>query len=405
MWPHTVDWKNLRFGVEIEFIGGQPGEVVLLPGWTMALDEHQVDAEGWESGSELQSPPLNWSDRAEIGAMLARLRDAGLSVNWSCGLHVHVGIEPWGQELVLPLLDAALAVQDALQALVCTTAHRMIYCLPVTAAMRERYRALPARDCLVRRGRPQSHRCGINTAAWFDNGTVEIRYPNATLDEAEALRTVELCLRFVAAVGANLSLPVGAGAPVLARALGAPEGGYPAPQPAPLWHREQAWLEAALIPVLAPRCEALVPAGEILEIRPVPGGALEVAVEQLPGNRLLRFHFTPGPSGWAIWSSPDGAPLAIRRAAPEDAQAVRSLLHQAHAAGVHPERGGAGYGARLIAFAENCARRKGWTRLQLDTPITHPWLPGFYRRLGYQPVGTAHWEGKQYDSVIMEKAL
>jgi GNAT superfamily N-acetyltransferase len=453
MWPHAVDWKDLRFGVEIEFIGGRPGDVALLPGWRMALDEHQVDGEGCESGSELQSPRLRWGDRAEIGAMLAQLRAAGAVVNWSCGLHVHVGIEPWGQDMVLPLLNAALVAQDALRRLLRTPEHRMIYCLPVTPTMRERYQTSPDRDCLVHRGRPQSHRCGINTAAWFDKGTVEIRYPNATLDESEVLRTVELCLRFVAGVGAGLSFP--AEAEALARVLGAPESGYPAPLPAPLWYREQAWLEAALIPVLAPLCEALVPEGEILAIRPIPGGALEVAVEH-PANRLLWFHFTPVPSGWTVWSSPGGVPLAIRRTALADAPVVRDLLHRAHtvnltagfnfsaatislekmeewiaegegyvltegdqivgtvtlwperslgALGVDPERGGAGYGTKLIAFAENCARRKGWTRLRLDTPVTHPWLPRFYRQLGYEPVGVTHWEGKKYDSVIMEKAL
>lgn len=453
MWPENVDWQTLRFGVEIEFIGGQPRQVALLPGWNMALDEHQVDGDGCESGSEMQTPPLRWSDRAEIGTMLARLRATGAEVNWSCGLHVHVGIEAWGQDLVLPLVDAALAMQDGLKTLLRTPEHRLIYCLPVIPAMRERYMAAPVRDSVVRKGRPQSHRCGINAASWFDKGTVEIRYPNATLDEAELLRTVELCLRFVAAVGAGLSLPAEAGE--LARALGAPEEGYPAPRPAPLWQREQAWLEAALIPVLAPMCEGLVPEGEILEIRPVPGGALEVAVED-PANRLHRFHFTPGPAGWAVWSAPNGMPLVIRRSTGDDAPAVRDLLHRAHAAnlaagfnfsaatigmqemqewiargegyvlaegerivgtvtlwddgrvgalGVDPERSGAGYGARLMAFAENCARRKGWARLKLDTPITHPWLPEFYRRLGYWQVGTAHWEGKRYDSVIMDKAL
>lgn len=41
--------------------------------------------------------------------MLARLRKAGARANWDCGLHVHVSLEPWGEAMVLPLVDAALA--------------------------------------------------------------------------------------------------------------------------------------------------------------------------------------------------------------------------------------------------------------------------------------------------------
>lgn len=285
-----ADWQDLRFGVEIEFVGGEdPSTVELLPGWIMSLDEHQVDGNGEASGSELKPPPMLWRDRAQICAMLARLRARGARANWSCGLHVHVGLS--GQGMVLRLVDAALAHQDALRQLLQTAPDRLIYCPPVTAEQRRRYLAEPGRRALVHRGRPQSHRCGINTAAWFDIGTVEIRYANGSLDDDEVLRTIELCLRFVAAVGAGV-LPAPAGA-ALAAALGAPAGGYPPPQAAPLWYRQQAWLEEALIPVLAP----LVPEGEILHIRPVEGGCLIVDLDPEAGPEL-QVKVRPLPNGW-----------------------------------------------------------------------------------------------------------
>ena len=283
MWPKAVDWQDLRFGVEIEFVGGDPAGVELLPGWQMAFDELQVDDAGEDSGAELKPPPLLWRDRDQIRVMLGRLRATGARANWSCGLHVHVGLEPWGQDIVLPLVDAALAHQHALRRLLRVAGDRLIHCPPIVPAMRERYLAHPGRAALVRPGRPQSQRCGINAASWFDLGTVEIRYPNGSLEYREVVSAVELCLRFVAAVGAGrvvhpatmdstLENAEPEDAVALAELLGAPRDGYPPPQPAPLWHRERMWLEDALVPVIEPMVRARLPGAEILAIRPVPAG-------------------------------------------------------------------------------------------------------------------------------------
>lgn len=64
------------------------------------------------------------------------------------------------------------------------------------------------------------------------------------------LRTVELCLRFVAGVGGGRHLP--GEPPALAAALGAPADGDPPPEAAPLWYRERLWLEEALMATLRP---------------------------------------------------------------------------------------------------------------------------------------------------------
>lgn len=299
MWPKAIDWQELRFGVEIEFVEGDPAGVPLLPGWVMDRNERQVDDAGEDSGAELRPPPLLWRDREQIRVMLARLTATGARANWSCGLHVHVGLEPWGQDIVLPLIDAALAHQDALRRLLRTAEDRRIHCPPVVPEMRRRYLANPQREALVHRGRPQSHRCGINAAAWFDFGTVEIRYPNGSLDYREVVNTVELCLRFVAAVGAGrLPGPSEADGAALAAFLGAPAEGYPPPQPAPLWHRERMWLEEALIPVLEPLVRARLPGAEILSIRPVANGFRVTAEDS--EERRTAFLARPGPEGWSL---------------------------------------------------------------------------------------------------------
>ncbi|MFF2885835.1 amidoligase family protein [Paenibacillus sp. NPDC057967] len=296
MWPQSVDWKDLTFGVEIEFVGGQPEQCELLPGWIMSLEERQLDETGLESGSELKPPPLLWTDREQIRIMLDRLQAQGATANWSCGLHIHVGLASWGQDIVPRLLDAALQCQETIQKLLTTSPHRRIFCPPITPEMKERYEALPQEESVRHFGRPQSHRCGINTAAWFDIQTVEIRYANGSLDYEEVLATVELCLRFVAAVGEGRSLS--SDFKELAAQLGAPLTGYPPPLPPPRWFEERTWLEDSLIPVLTSMAAELVQDGEIHHILPVPEGFL-LAVEDREGQ-LSTFIIQPPAAEWKV---------------------------------------------------------------------------------------------------------
>ncbi len=285
MWPKIVPWTDLRFGVECEFVGGDATSVPLLDGWVMQTHEVQYDEDGRQTGGELLPPPLRWTQRAQIRTMLARLRKAGARANWDCGLHVHVGLEPWGEAMVLPLVDAALTTQEALAALLQTPDYRRSVCPPLTAAMRVRYAAQPGREALRRFGRPEAHRCGINAAAWYDKGTVEIRYGNGSLVYSEVARTVALCLRVVAAVGAGRALPADPAA--LAQVLAVPLHGYPPPQPVPLWRRRQVWLEEALRPALDPLALADRPGAEVHHLEPEPGGAIAVLIEHAD-NRLER---------------------------------------------------------------------------------------------------------------------
>jgi len=289
-----VDWKELQFGVEIEFVGGSPAQVELLPGWIMSLDERQIDDTGNESGSELKPPPIKWEDREQIREMLTRLQETGAEANWNCGLHVHVGLGPWGQEAIPRFIEAALLYQEAVKSLLNTSEDRLQYCPPVTQEMYERFISDPGSAALYRKGRPQSHRCGINLAAWYDIGTVEIRYANGSLDYNEVINTVELCLRFVVGVGAACALSPDPRQ--MAIELGAPLSGYPPPKPAPQWYRERIWLEHALVPVLAPLASSLVPDGEILYILPRPDGIV-VTIEDADGDSHKHLLHLPS-TGW-----------------------------------------------------------------------------------------------------------
>lgn len=296
MWPRDVPWDSLRFGIEFEFVGADPEKVELVPGWTMDTGESQRALSGDWSGAEIKPGKLVWADREQIGKTLDALRAAGGDVNWSCGLHVHVGLDPWGADILLPLIDAALTTQVALRELFQTPSDRLLFAPAVTQAQREAWIATPGEDALNHAGRPQGSRSGVNVAAWYEFETVEIRFPNATMDPDEACRTVELCLRWVAAVGAGRTLP--SGASELAAALDVPETGYPPPHPQPLWHKREEQLTELLFPVLQPLVEAEVPGAEILFVRPTPEG---LYVKTDLGDRTNhRFMFRASADGFEL---------------------------------------------------------------------------------------------------------
>lgn len=297
MWPRDAPWDSLRFGVEIEFVQADPASVSLPPGWTMDTSEQQRILSGAYSGAEAKPGKLTWGERGQIGSTFAALREAGGAVNWSCGLHVHVGLEPWGRDVLAPLVDAALATQGALRTLLRTAPHREVFAPDVTPALRDAWRVDPDHDDALRhRGSPLSSRCGVNVAAWYDFETVEIRFGNATLDPDAAYRTVQLCLCWVAAVGADRALP--SDPAELAATLGVPRTGYPPPHPEPVWHERERALTELLRPVLQPMIAAEVPGAEILFVRPTAEG-LYAKTDR--GNRdNHRFWFRPHAGGFAL---------------------------------------------------------------------------------------------------------
>lgn len=72
---------------------------------------------------------------------------------------------------------------------------------------------------------------------------------------------------------------------------------------------------------------------------------------------------------------------------------------------VCPDRQGQGLGRALLHFAEGVARERGVATLRLDTAKPATDLIELYTRAGYRIFGERHWQGKTYDSVIMEKVL
>ncbi len=243
---NDVDWQTLPFGVEIEFVGARLGDIHLPEGWDWRDEDALYDEAGQPvpelvapdvRGGEVGSPILTWARRDEIAEVTRQLRAAGGVANWSCGVHIHVSIEPWGKRLLLPLLDAVLATEDALRGLLQPAPHRAVYTPCTTPAMRDMLLRATTPELFetdfVYGDEPWSQRGGVNLRAWADYGTVEFRLPNGSLDEGEISQTVKLCLKWVTAVGGGETLPTTPDA--LADALGVPRTGYPPPQTAPDW--------------------------------------------------------------------------------------------------------------------------------------------------------------------------
>lgn len=76
-----------------------------------------------------------------------------------------------------------------------------------------------------------------------------------------------------------------------------------------------------------------------------------------------------------------------------------------HQFAVDPDVQRQGLGRRLVAACERWAREHGYKRMALDTAEPATALRTLYERLGYAEVAQVQWDGKNYRSVIMEKAL
>ncbi len=72
---------------------------------------------------------------------------------------------------------------------------------------------------------------------------------------------------------------------------------------------------------------------------------------------------------------------------------------------VDPPLQGRGLGARLMAFAEGEARRRGLLSVRLDTAMGFAPLVDWYRRQGYVIVSAAKYTDVPHFSVILEKRI
>ena len=76
-----------------------------------------------------------------------------------------------------------------------------------------------------------------------------------------------------------------------------------------------------------------------------------------------------------------------------------------HQFGVEPEFQRRGIGRRLMAAAEDHARRKGGAEFACDTAVPATHLIAMYEGMGFEVVGRANFDDTNYESVILAKGL
>ena len=87
--------------------------------------------------------------------------------------------------------------------------------------------------------------------------------------------------------------------------------------------------------------------------------------------------------GWFLMIEEDNALCGCVYVEPRGSRAYLGLLS------IHPQRQGMRLGARLVAAAEEEARRRSLDAMDLNIVNVREELPGFYRKLGYSETGTS----------------
>jgi len=72
---------------------------------------------------------------------------------------------------------------------------------------------------------------------------------------------------------------------------------------------------------------------------------------------------------------------------------------------ITPKLARQGLGSIIMDFCEQLANDEKYEAVQLDTAKPAKHLVDWYQSRGYKIVGEKHWDGKTYDSFIMEKTL
>ncbi len=116
------------------------------------------------------------------------------------------------------------------------------------------------------------------------------------------------------------------------------------------------------------------------------GGAMG---ETMVGTVMVRGPYRPGVDAWYLDT-------------PWYTRADTAILSQF---AVDPRCQGQGLGARLMLAAEAWAAHQGMAHVALDTAKPAEHLQRRYAGSGYVPMCEIQWEGKNYASVLMVKAL
>lgn len=227
--------KNLKYGVEIEFMGitrEAAAEIVAdffgagyfygggeLKGRDIADNDQRlwrivrdasIEAYSDEEQCELVTPILTYSDLGILQQLVTKLKAAGARVNKSCGLHIHVDAKNFAPQAVVNLVTLIGSKEQLLYRALGIPKDRMRYCKRINdelvqtilekkpESMEELKRAWYLESPYETvEGKYHSTRYhGLNLHAMFTKGTIEFRLFNSTLEA----NTVKAYVQFVLAL-------------------------------------------------------------------------------------------------------------------------------------------------------------------------------------------------------------
>jgi hypothetical protein len=196
--------EDLTFGVEIEIRGKDVkgnhvsyGDVENVLG--QRFSKWMVESEhcGWE----IVSPILKGDDGVdELWRLVNALKDGGFTVDSSCGLHVHIGVEGFHPDKVKAILGAYAAHEERFDELMHVERHQSEYARPVERCFRNMDEVRKQRT-ITGVGRCQYHRYSkLNVKAFSRHKTIEIRHHHGCLDPDRVDTWVSLLRDFFATV-------------------------------------------------------------------------------------------------------------------------------------------------------------------------------------------------------------
>jgi hypothetical protein len=162
-------------GIEFECVGpiDRPDLIAKLPMWTRCVSDGSIRAGAGNYGHEIRALLDRQTAEPRLHRLCKILADAGLSVNRSTGLHVHLDARNIPTEAeavrVARLMDAWIF---ALRELVPASRRENGYC-KFGVSTRDRYRA-------------------VNVMAWNTHRTIEIRLHSGTVDYTKTLAWIRL---------------------------------------------------------------------------------------------------------------------------------------------------------------------------------------------------------------------
>jgi len=161
-------------------------------------------------GCEIVSPPLRGEDGfAQLRKVCDVLTTLRCRVNRSCGFHVHVGASDWQIEHFKNLVKLYASAEDAIDSFMSPSrrASSNTFCGSLKSRVRTEQLASASNVAEVASAirqtsgaatvRDSTRYCKLNLKSFWQQGTVEFRQHQGTVEAIKAENWVRLCLRLV----------------------------------------------------------------------------------------------------------------------------------------------------------------------------------------------------------------